>query len=173
VMWPSASVSGVPYFAGQLRDEELTGTVAINHPIAVTFALYPSGAFFPHHSWTPPAELHQYGSGAWHPWWCGPATSGCSTPEVPFGWFLRLKAAFDVSPFPPQAQLELNAMKKYGLLLVDGGTTRAGEGFTNWKWDYESSQALFGMLYGFSTDQFDVVTNDGPVYCDAMYSGAN
>jgi hypothetical protein len=165
VMWPSASVSGVPYFAGQLRDEELNGSVPINHPIAVTFAAYPSGSFFPHHSWIAPAELHQYGSGAWHPWW---------TPtEVPFGAILRLKSSFDVSPFPAQAQLILNAMKQYGLILVDGGTTLSADGLACWNYDYNSSQALFQGSFGFGVSQFDVITNGNPVYCDALYAAGN
>jgi hypothetical protein len=115
VMFTSGSVSGFPLFPGFLRDEELDGTAPINHPITVTLGVMAgSGNFYPKHSFIAPATHHQYGS-AFNPWW--------HPSNIPLGSVLRLKPDFDVSGYPPQGQRILNAMKKYGLIFVDGGNT--------------------------------------------------
>ena len=50
------------------------------------------------------------------------------------GLRVRLKASFDISGFPPQARVVLEALKRYGMILADNGSpwyisgapTRAG-----------------------------------------------
>jgi serine/threonine-protein kinase len=46
----------------------------------------------------------------------GPAAS------VPYGARLRLRGDFDINAYNPAAQVLLRTMKRYGLLLSDGGT---------------------------------------------------
>jgi hypothetical protein len=168
VMWTSASVSGLPLFPGFLRDEELSGAVAINHPLATTaFVFCGSGNFFPHHSWIAPAEHHQYGGGTFNvQYW--------TQNELPIGSILRLKSSVNVSGYPSQAQLILNAMKAYGLIIVDGGCTLAHYGAANWNADQASIADLYvGGCSGcdpFNVSQFDVITTGNPVECDPEYA---
>jgi len=61
----------------------------------------------------------------------GPAAS------VPYGVRLRLKASFDISHYNPAAQVLLRTMKRYGMLLADGGNialTGEADTFTTAKW---------------------------------------
>ena len=41
------------------------------------------------------------------------------------GLRLRLKASFDISIHPPEVQVILRALKKYGLIVADNGTDAA------------------------------------------------
>ena len=41
----------------------------------------------------------------------------------PMGLRLRLKASFDVSGFPRQARIVLVALKRYGMLVADNGSS--------------------------------------------------
>jgi len=54
-----------------------------------------------------------------------PATAGegsAANPNLPpMGARFRLKASFDISGYPPQAQVILRAMQQYGLILADNG----------------------------------------------------
>ena len=161
----SASVSGLPLLPGFLRDEELNGTVPINHPIAVTLAVMAgSGNFFPKHSWIAPASHHQYGSG-FNPWW--------APGNIPVGALLRLKPAFDVSSYPAQAQIILAAMKKYGLIFVDGGNTVDFYAAAGFAWDASSTAYMYTTLSVLQdASNFDVVTSNNPVYCDPLYATA-
>jgi hypothetical protein len=169
-MWTSTSVSGLPLFPGMLRDDELNGSVPINHPLVTTaFTYCGSGNFFPHHSWISPAEHHQYGGGSG-----GGTTAYWQPNELPFGSILRLKSSFNTSGYPAQAQLILNAMKTYGLIIVDGGCTMAHYGSSNWNADPASIGDLYvGGCSGcapFNTNQFDVITTGNPIYCDPLYA---
>jgi hypothetical protein len=38
------------------------------------------------------------------------------------GLRVRLKASFDVLPFPPQARVVLRALQRYGMILADNGS---------------------------------------------------
>jgi hypothetical protein len=49
--------------------------------------------------------------------------SSITDPNVPpMGQRFRLKASFDVTPFPPQVRVILQALKTYGLILADNGS---------------------------------------------------
>ena len=163
VMYTSGSVSGLPLLPGFLRDEELNGSVPINHPITISMAtMAGSGNFYPKHSFISPAEHHQYGFN-FNPWW-HPA-------NLPFGAILRLKASFDISGYPAQAQLILNAMKKYGVIFVDGGNTVDLYSAGGWNWDGASTGYLydhFSLLQDASN--FDVITSSNPIFCDPLYA---
>jgi hypothetical protein len=65
----------------------------------------------------------------------GPSSTNANSP--PYGVRLRLKAAFDVTPYTAGAKVILAAMKKYGILLSDGGNialTFADDRTTTAKW---------------------------------------
>lgn len=65
----------------------------------------------------------------------GPSSSNADAP--PYGVRLRLKPTFDETPFSANARIILRAMKKYGLILSDGGNialTFADDRTTTAKW---------------------------------------
>jgi hypothetical protein len=65
----------------------------------------------------------------------GPSSTNANAP--PYGVRFRLKAAFDETPYSAGARVILAAMKKYGMLLSDGGNvalTFADDRTTTAKW---------------------------------------
>ena len=57
--------------------------------------------------------------------------------SVPYGARLRLKASFNISAYNPAAQVILRTLKRYGMVLADGGSvalTAENDRFTTVKW---------------------------------------
>jgi hypothetical protein len=76
----------------------------------------------------------------------------------PYGVRLRLKASFDETPYSAGEKVILAAMKKYGLLLSDGGTialTFADDRTSTAKWDAQGVTAQSFAAIG--VDSFEVV----------------
>jgi hypothetical protein len=98
--WTSADAAGLPILPGLVRYEEVYELGQINHALRFT------------------AEKSQ-------PGFIKPAThfaadiSGNLRP--PMGMRVRMKASFDISPFPERTQVILRALKKYGMFLADNG----------------------------------------------------
>jgi hypothetical protein len=155
----SASVSGMPLLPGLIRKEELDSGV-INHPIAMTLGNYPPGGnSWCTHTFTDMATHHQYCRG----------TFGGSfrSNQLPFGAKLRLKASFDASSFPSQAQVVVAALKKYGAINVDGGNAGDIEGTTNTSYSQPSTAYMYSN-FGITASDWEVPTT-GTVYCDPVY----
>jgi hypothetical protein len=111
--WTSADAAGLPIFPGLVRYDEVAAG-AINH--AIRFTLQNSSAGF-----TPPASH-----------W---ASTTSNTTAPPMGTRLRLKASFDVSAFSATNQVIISAMKKYGLILADNGSSMYISGAPDDRWD--------------------------------------
>jgi hypothetical protein len=111
--WTSADAAGLPIFPGLVRYDEVAAG-AINH--AIRFTLQNSSAGF-----TPPASH-----------WA--STTGNNT-APPMGTRLRLKSSFDVSAFSAINQVIINAMKKYGLILADNGSSMYISGAPDDRWN--------------------------------------
>jgi len=110
--WTSADAAGLPVFPGLVRyDEAASGTIA--H--AFRFTLPHTRAAI-----TPPATH-----------WAG-NTSSSSAP--PMGMRLRLKASYDISGYSAKMQTILTAMKKYGLILADNGSSLFVTGVSDSRW---------------------------------------
>lgn len=110
--WTSADAAGLPIFPGLVRyDEVSSGT--ISH--AFRFTLPHTRAAF-----TPPASH-----------WAA-NTSDSTAPSM--GMRLRLKASYDISGFSSQMQVILTAMKKYGLILADNGSSLYITGASDNRW---------------------------------------
>jgi hypothetical protein len=65
----------------------------------------------------------------------GPSSTDANAP--PYGVRFRLKASFDETPFTPNARIILHALKKYGMILSDGGNialTFADDRLSTAKW---------------------------------------
>ena len=50
------------------------------------------------------------------------------------GLRVRLRADYDISEFPPSAQVMLRALKKYGMLLADNGSNWFVSGAPDPRW---------------------------------------
>ncbi len=118
--WTSADAAGLPIFPGLARyDEVAEGT--INH--ALRFTLQSSKAAF-----TPPASH-----------WAANSTNSLA---APMGMRLRLKASYDISGFPPQSQVILQALQQYGMIMADNGSSMFISGAPNDNWDNNDLAAL-------------------------------
>ena len=74
------------------------------------------------------------------------------------GLRVRLKAAFDVSGFPRQARVVLTALKRYGMLVADNGSSWFISGAPDPRWNNDDLHTL-GRVKG---SDFEVVQT-GPV----------
>jgi hypothetical protein len=137
--WTSADAAGLPIFPGLVRYDEVAAG-KIQH--AVRYTLPRTGAAF-----TPPASHSA-------------ATSSDPT-APPMGMRLRLKASYDISGFDTQMQVILAAMKKYGLILADNGSSLFVTGVSDSRWgsDLESLKTV-------PASAFEVVKMN-PVYTSA------
>ena len=69
------------------------------------------------------------------------------------GLRVRLKASVEISGFPKQARIVLQALKTYGMLLADNGSNWYISGAPNPKWSNDDLHSL-GRITG---SMFDVV----------------
>jgi hypothetical protein len=111
--WTSADAAGLPVFAGLARYDEVASG-AINH--ALRFTLQSSETAF-----TPPASH-----------WAGNSTDQYA---APMGMRMRLQASYDISGFPPQAQVVLAALKKFGMIMADNGSSMYISGDPDNRWN--------------------------------------
>lgn len=62
--------------------------------------------------------------------------------SLPFGAKIRLNAEYDISGYPPNIQVILKAIKKYGLILADIGSNMYISGAQDARWDNDELQQL-------------------------------
>ena len=91
--------------------------------------------------------------------WAGNSTNAYATP---MGMRMRLKASFDISSFPPQAQVILAALKKYGMIMADNGSSIYISGDPDNRWDNDD----LGTLKTVPASAFEVLLID-PLYTPA------
>jgi hypothetical protein len=144
--WTSADAAGLPIFPGLVRYDEVASG-AIHH--ALRFTLQNSRAAF-----------------------VLPATHWASTTSnanaAPMGMRLRLKASVDISSFSAANQVILNAMKQYGLIMADNGSSMYISGAPDERWDNDDLHNLDGISAG----DFEVVQM-GTVYTAANVPTGN
>jgi len=134
--WTSSDAAGLPVLPGLARYEEVEQG-AINHALRFTIRKSQRGYILP----------------ATH------FASRSSDPNLmPMGLRLRLKADYDISAFPPQAQVILTALKKYGMIMADNGGDWYISGAPNSKWDDDALNTLKGV----KGSAFEVV-DTGPI----------
>ena len=139
--WTSADAAGLPIFPGLVRYDEVASG-KIQH--AFRFTLPKTRAAF-----IPPASH-----------WAG-NTSDATAP--PMGMRLRLKSNYGISGFSTQMQVILTAMKKYGLILADNGSSLYVTGVSDSRWgsDLDSLKTVPGSA-------FEVVEMN-PIYTSSNY----
>lgn len=103
------------------------------------------------------------------------APSSPSADAIPYGARLRLKTAFDISPFNPAAQVILRTLKKYGMFLSDGGNIplTADDGlFAIHQWSDAGIDIDSHSLFGVALTDFDVMPIGTPVAYDNSSASA-
>jgi hypothetical protein len=135
--WTSADAAGLSVFAGLARYDEVASG-AIQH--ALRFTLQNSQTAF-----TPPASH-----------WAGNSTNPHA---APMGMRMRLQASYDISSFPPQAQTILAALKKYGMIMADNGSSIYISGDPDNRWNNND----LGTLKQVPASAFEVLLID-PLY---------
>lgn len=138
--WTSADAAGLPIFPGLVRYDEVAAG-AIQH--ALRFTLQSSRAAF-----VPPASH-----------W---AANSSNANAAPMGMRLRLKASFDVSGFSAANQVILNALKTYGMIMADNGSSMYISGAPDDRWNNDDLHLLGNVTAG----DFDVVQMN-PIYTSA------
>jgi len=139
--WTSTDAAGLPVFAGLVRYDEVAAG-AINHALRFTVPKTRRAVVPPASHWA----------------------SRTSDPNAPpMGTRLRLKASFDLSGFPPQAEVILAALKKYGMILADNGRAIFLTGAPDPNWDNDNLRTLKRV----TGSDFEVVK------MDTIYDGPN
>jgi hypothetical protein len=111
--WTSADAAGLPIFPGLVRYDEAVERGEIRHALRFTC----------------PRTRRAYVSPARH------YASSSTDPNLPpMGMRVRLRASYDVSSFPTEVQVILNAMKRYGMLLADNGSAWYVSGAPDPRW---------------------------------------
>jgi hypothetical protein len=138
--WTSADAAGLPILPGLLRyDEAASGT--IRHALRFTL----------------PRARRAWQAPAGH---CG-TTTDVSAP--PYGSRWRLKASFDESPYRGPALAIVRALKRYGLMFADQGSSMFITGTTDRRW----TQTIEDINQGHPIpgDAFEVVAGPAPTSC--------
>jgi hypothetical protein len=97
--WTSADAAGLPIFPGLARWDEARRGV-IDHALRFTVERTRRAYLYPARHYA----------------------SDLTDPNLPpMGLRVRLKAGFDIRPYPKQARIVLTALKRYGMIVADNG----------------------------------------------------
>lgn len=118
--WTSADAAGLPILPGLARYDEVRRGV-IDHALRFTVARTRRTYVYP--------ARHSASD-----------TDDRSLP--PMGLRLRLKASFDTRPFPRQARIVLEALKRYGMIVADNGTSWYVSGAPDPRWRNDDLHTL-------------------------------
>jgi hypothetical protein len=119
--WTSADAAGLPILPGLVRYEEAVEKGEINHALRFTVQRTQRGFILPATHWA----------------------SANRDPNVPpMGLRLRLRANYDISGFPKEAQVVLRALKTYGMIVADNGGDWFVTGAPDRRWNDEHLNTL-------------------------------
>jgi hypothetical protein len=118
--WTSADAGGLPIFPGLARWPEVRRG-RIDHALRFTASrtrrayIYPARHF----------------------------ASSLTDPDLPaMGQRLRLKRGFDIARFPRQSRIVLRALRRYGMILADNGSSWYVSGAPSGGWDNDDLHSL-------------------------------
>ena len=118
--WTSADAAGLPILAGLVRWDEVEAG-EITHALRFTVRRTRRAYVHPARHW---------------------ASSDTSSYLAPMGMRVRLKASFDISGYPPRAQVVLRALKQYGMIVADNGSDWFLGGTADARWNDEEINSL-------------------------------
>ncbi len=121
--WTSADAAGLPIFPGLVRYDEIQSG-AINH--ALRFTVQNS-----QHAYILPATHF--------------ASSSTNANLPPMGLRVRLKANFDISGYTGASKVILQALKTYGMIVADNGSSWFISGATDNRWNDDDLNQLKGV----------------------------
>jgi hypothetical protein len=119
--WTSADAAGLPIFPGLVRYDEVVEQGEIRHALRFTVQHTRRAYVAPARHW---------------------ASSSTDPDLPPMGMRVRLKASYDISGFPPQARVVLQALKTYGMFVADNGSNWFLSGAPDARWDDEQLNTL-------------------------------
>jgi hypothetical protein len=129
--WTSADAAGLPIFPGLARYDEVARGV-IDHALRFTVEHTRRAFVYP--------ARHD-------------ASSSDDPSLPPMGLRVRLKASVDISGFPRQARIVLQALKTYGMILADNGSNWYISGAPDPHWSNDALHTI-GRITG---SDFEVV----------------
>ena len=133
--WTSADAAGLPIFPGLARYDEARRGV-IDHALRFTVARTRRAYVYPARHYA----------------------SSLTDPGLPpMGLRLRLKASFDIGPFPRQARIVLIALKRYGMIVADNGSNWYISGAPSPGWSNDQLHTL-GRVKGSSFEVVDTTS---------------
>lgn len=118
--WTSADAAGLPLFPGLARYDEVARG-RIDHALRFTASRTRRAYVYP---------ARHYASSSDDP----------SLP--PMGLRVRLKASVDISGYPKQARVVLQALKTYGMILADNGSSWYLSGAPDPRWNNDALHTL-------------------------------
>ena len=121
--WTSADAAGLPILPGLARYDEVAAG-SIDH--ALRFTVRRS-----RRAWVYPARHF--------------ASSYTSKSLPPMGLRLRLRTNFPVAVYPPQARVVLRALKRYGMIVADNGSSWYVSGAPDPGWDNDDLHTLHSV----------------------------
>ena len=138
--WTSADAAGLPIFPGLIRyDEAASGQIA--HAIRFTLQHSVAAYVLPATHW---------------------ASNSSAQFAAPMGMRLRLKSSFDLSSFSATNQVILTALKQYGMIMADNGSSMYLGGAPDDRWSNDDLHNLTTL----TASDFEVVAL-GTVYTSA------
>jgi chitodextrinase len=143
--WTTADAAGLPILPGLIKYSEVMAG-HINHAIRMTA----------------PQTRNQFIWPARHQ-----ASSLSGTQYPPMGQHFRLKASFSVSGYSAEVQVILNALKTYGAILADNGSSWYLQGEANANWNdsdiHTLSQIVGSNMEAVNTSSLEVEQNSAAV----------
>jgi len=129
--WTSADAAGLPILPGLARHDEVAAG-SIDHALRFTVQRSRKAHVYPARHYA----------------------SSLTDPNLPpMGLRVRLKASFDTTGFPPQARVVLEALKRYGMMVADNGSSWYISGAPDPGWSNDDLHSL-GRVRG---SDFEVV----------------
>ncbi|MBV6340267.1 VCBS repeat-containing protein [Candidatus Magnetobacterium casensis] len=131
--WTSADAAGLPILPGLVRYDEVAAG-EIRHAIRFTV----------------PQTRNTYLWPARHK-----ASSLTGTNYPPMGQRFRLKASFDTSGFSHNTRVILDALKKYGMIIADNGSSWYLSGVPDPRWNNDTLVSEFSKVHGSDFEAVD------------------
>ncbi|HEY6385307.1 MAG TPA: hypothetical protein VIX91_06460 [Candidatus Acidoferrum sp.] len=138
--WTSADAAGLPIFPGLIRYDE-AASAQIAHAIRFTLQHSTAAYVLPATHW---------------------ASNSSAQFAAPMGMRLRLKSTFDISSFSATNQVILTALKQYGMIMADNGSSMYISGAPDDRWSNDDLHNLTTL----TASDFEVVSL-GTIYTSA------
>jgi hypothetical protein len=122
--WTSADAAGLPIFPGLVRYDEAVEKGEIKHALRFTASKTQKGFINPARHYA----------------------SSCTDAKLPpMGLRVRLKSSVNISGYPKEVQIILNALKTYGMILADNGSNWYVSGSPDSRWNDSSLAKIKGI----------------------------